>query len=364
MTPLIDNQPGSPPRGLAGASRITFTKAGKFHSSASSTGLTWPGTSWSRREIAPPVRAGRARAPGPRRAPSARRRARRGRAFAGHPGVLDRGRARDLERRPERTQRDRGRRSLAQKQRSARSSIAATRRTGRARSATTRSRRGQRRDSGAADPRPRRRPDPRPLQEPRQRVRAAHSMHFHGVSYRSVGRRLSPGLLRARCKRQAGAVVTYRLEAGPQSAGIWPYHDHSPSMDDSIDGGLYGALSILGRKQKPPGSRVRRLLRRRSTGSTRSTAARSSATRRCSARSRRRRPVGRARDRGRPPHVPCPRPPLARAAGVPEDTRTIGPGRELRRAWKEDAPGAWFYHCHVESHMMNGMISFYRVAPR
>lgn len=31
VTPLIDNQPGSPPRGLAGASRITFTKAGKFH---------------------------------------------------------------------------------------------------------------------------------------------------------------------------------------------------------------------------------------------------------------------------------------------------------------------------------------------
>ena len=31
VTPLIDNQPGSPPNGLAGASRITFTKAGKFH---------------------------------------------------------------------------------------------------------------------------------------------------------------------------------------------------------------------------------------------------------------------------------------------------------------------------------------------
>ena len=31
VTPLIDNQPSSPPNGLAGASRITFTKAGKFH---------------------------------------------------------------------------------------------------------------------------------------------------------------------------------------------------------------------------------------------------------------------------------------------------------------------------------------------
>ena len=31
VTPLTDNQPGSPPNGLAGSSRITFTKAGKFH---------------------------------------------------------------------------------------------------------------------------------------------------------------------------------------------------------------------------------------------------------------------------------------------------------------------------------------------
>ena len=30
VTPLIDNQPGSPPRGLPGSSRITFSKAGKF----------------------------------------------------------------------------------------------------------------------------------------------------------------------------------------------------------------------------------------------------------------------------------------------------------------------------------------------
>jgi hypothetical protein len=25
-------------------------------------------------------------------------------------------------------------------------------------------------------------------------------------------------------------------------AGVWPYHDHSPTMDDSIAGGMYGAL--------------------------------------------------------------------------------------------------------------------------
>ncbi|MBA3298330.1 MAG: hypothetical protein H0U19_15500, partial [Acidobacteria bacterium] len=30
-TSLIDDEPGSPPKGLPGASRITFSKAGKFH---------------------------------------------------------------------------------------------------------------------------------------------------------------------------------------------------------------------------------------------------------------------------------------------------------------------------------------------
>ena len=29
--------------------------------------------------------------------------------------------------------------------------------------------------------------------------------------------------------------------------------------------------------------------------------------------------------------------------------------------WKEDAPGTWLYHCHVETHMMQGMIGLYRV---
>ena len=29
--------------------------------------------------------------------------------------------------------------------------------------------------------------------------------------------------------------------------------------------------------------------------------------------------------------------------------------------WKEDKPGTWLYHCHVEEHMMNGMIGLYVV---
>ena len=33
---------------------------------------------------------------------------------------------------------------------------------------------------------------------------------------------------------------------------MWPYHDHSPSMMDSIDGGMFGMLSILGRHERAP----------------------------------------------------------------------------------------------------------------
>jgi Multicopper oxidase len=34
--------------------------------------------------------------------------------------------------------------------------------------------------------------------------------------------------------------------------GVWPYHDHSPSMEESIGGGMNGMLSILGRGQRRP----------------------------------------------------------------------------------------------------------------
>ncbi len=30
--------------------------------------------------------------------------------------------------------------------------------------------------------------------------------------------------------------------------------------------------------------------------------------------------------------------------------------------WRERDPGTWLYHCHVESHMMAGMIGTYQVS--
>jgi FtsP/CotA-like multicopper oxidase with cupredoxin domain len=52
------------------------------------------------------------------------------------------------------------------------------------------------------------------------------------------------------------------------------------------------------------------------------------------------------------------------ADGVPRDTQTIGPAESFRFRWREEDPGTWLYHCHVEAHMMAGMIGIYRVSRR
>jgi len=78
-------------------------------------------------------------------------------------------------------------------------------------------------------------------------------MHFHGVRYRfgSDGSYV-PGFSGRGGNVKPGDTFTYRLEARPDSVGVWPYHDHSPSMGDSIEGGLYGVLSIRGGNERPP----------------------------------------------------------------------------------------------------------------
>ena len=47
--------------------------------------------------------------------------------------------------------------------------------------------------------------------------------------------------------------------------------------------------------------------------------------------------------------------------GTTIDTRTIGPAESFSVRFREDVPGAWLYHCHVENHMQLGMIGLYRV---
>jgi len=192
-----------------------------------------------------------------------------------------------------------------------------------------------------------------------------HSMHFHGVRYApgSDGAFI-PGFSGPGANVKPGRSFTYRLFAGPQSAGVWPYHDHSPSMHESIEGGLFGMLSIRAKGEVPPDREFVVALAsihgfetingRAFVGNT---------------------PIMRAKvgetvqwdvmtlgDEFHTFHVHGHR--WVNADGTPEDTRTVGPAESFRVRWVEDEPGTWLYHCHVEGHMAMGMIGLYRVSRR
>jgi FtsP/CotA-like multicopper oxidase with cupredoxin domain len=190
-----------------------------------------------------------------------------------------------------------------------------------------------------------------------------HSMHFHGVHYKpsSDGAYL-PGFSGKDGNVKVGQTYTYKLTAGKDSFGVWPYHDHSPSMHDSIAGGMFGMLSILKRHERAPDREFEVVFTpfgkfmaidgRAFVGNT---------------------PVFKANvgdivqwdvmamgSEHHTFHVHGHR--WLDANGIPRDTQTVGPAESFRFRWREEDPGTWFYHCHVEDHMMRGMIGIYRVS--
>jgi FtsP/CotA-like multicopper oxidase with cupredoxin domain len=192
-----------------------------------------------------------------------------------------------------------------------------------------------------------------------------HSMHFHGVHYKpsSDGAYL-PGFSGRDADVRPGGTWTYVLTAGDDSAGVWPYHDHSPSMGHSIGGGMFGMLSILGHRERAPDREFQVVFSpfgkfmavngRAFVGNT---------------------PIFRSRvgqlvqwdvmamgSDHHTFHVHGHR--WLSAGGIPRDTQSIGPAESFRFRWREEDPGTWLYHCHVEDHMMRGMIGIYRVSRR
>jgi FtsP/CotA-like multicopper oxidase with cupredoxin domain len=189
-----------------------------------------------------------------------------------------------------------------------------------------------------------------------------HSMHFHGVHYKpsSDGAYL-PGFSGPDAEVKPGQSYTYRLTAGKDSVGTWPYHDHSPSMDESIAGGMWGMLSIRTRHEPLPDREFvvvfapmlnfQTIDGRAFVGNT---------------------PIFRSRvgqvvqwdvmamgSEHHTFHVHGHR--WRDPDGTPRDTKTVGPAESFRIRWREHDPGTWLYHCHVESHMNAGMIGLYRV---
>jgi FtsP/CotA-like multicopper oxidase with cupredoxin domain len=192
-----------------------------------------------------------------------------------------------------------------------------------------------------------------------------HSMHFHGVHYKpSSDGAYVPGFSGRDAEVKPGQSYTYRLTAGGDSAGVWPYHDHSPSMEDSIGGGMFGMLSILSRHDRAPDREFEVVFSpfgkfmaidgRAFVGNT---------------------PVFTSHvgqlvqwdvmamgSDFHTFHVHGHR--WIAPGGVPRDTQTVGPAESFRIRWTEEDPGTWLYHCHVEDHMMKGMIGIYRVTRR
>jgi FtsP/CotA-like multicopper oxidase with cupredoxin domain len=192
-----------------------------------------------------------------------------------------------------------------------------------------------------------------------------HSMHFHGVHYKpsSDGTYL-PGFSGGDGNVKPGHSWTYRLDAGSDSMGIWPYHDHSPSMEDSIAGGMYGMLSILGAGEQAPDREFEVVFApmgdfqtidgRGFVGNTPVFSSRLGALVQWD--------VMAMGSEHHTFHVHGHR--WHAADGTPRDTQTVGPAESFRIRWREQDPGTWLYHCHVEAHMMAGMIGIYRVSRR
>jgi manganese oxidase len=194
------------------------------------------------------------------------------------------------------------------------------------------------------------------------RFRRPHSMHFHGVYYRpsSDGAYL-PGVSGRDADVKPGQTYTYKLTAGKDSVGAWPYHDHGPEMEASTDGGMWGMLSIRGRSEPLPDreyvvvfapmGQFQSIDGRAFVGNT---------------------PVFKSRvgdvvqwdvmgmgSEHHTFHVHGHR--WKAPDGSDRDTQTVGPAESFRIRWREKDPGTWLYHCHVESHMALGMIGTYRV---
>ena len=197
------------------------------------------------------------------------------------------------------------------------------------------------------------------------RFRRPHSMHFHGFRYEfSSDGSFIPGASTRAANVQPGRTATYRLEARRSSVGVWPYHDHSASMHASIAGGMYGAIIVRGARERLPDRQFIVFFSSHLGFQTVN---------------------GRAFIRNTPTF-------RARVGDVVEwnvlaigsehhtfhlhghrwpgpgrefiDTRNVGPAESWRFRIREDVPGTWLYHCHVEAHIPAGMQGLYQVTRR
>lgn len=194
----------------------------------------------------------------------------------------------------------------------------------------------------------------------------AHSMHFHGVKYPpSSDGAFVPGVSGPDAEVMPGQTWTYKLRALSESEGVWPYHDHAPDMHHAIEEGMYGALSIIGKKDRWPDREFVVFFNTTHDFETINNRAfiRNTPTFRARVGERVQWNVLALGSAHHTFHVHGHRWVKGERVPVPEDTRTLGPAESFRVSWTERDPGTWLYHCHREDHMSRGMVGLYKVDP-
>jgi FtsP/CotA-like multicopper oxidase with cupredoxin domain len=203
-------------------------------------------------------------------------------------------------------------------------------------------------------------------------LRQAVTMHPHGVKYNPE----YDGAYMGEFTRAGGFIApgesfTYQWECVPESAGVWPYHDHGPNHTMNAFRGLFGSIVVRPRGAKwpdrsytlfahslPPAitkldSTFQCFNGRSYAGNTPTLRARAGEDVEINA-------FGMDSNfhtfhihghRWRDP------------AGAFIDNPAMGPNESVTARFVEDNPGRWLYHCHVFTHQDAGMAGWYVVDP-
>ncbi|HEY6761257.1 MAG TPA: multicopper oxidase domain-containing protein [Baekduia sp.] len=199
-----------------------------------------------------------------------------------------------------------------------------------------------------------------------------HTMHPHGVGYTPDHDGTYMGL----STRPSGAVPvgktwTYEWDVRNDSIGVWPYHDHGPMEMMSTNLGLFGAIVIRPREEPPPDVEHTIYFHMYMPADVKARKAFSAINGRAYAGNT---PTPAARvgqdvafnvltlgNELHTFHIHGHR--WKDPAGAWVDAPDLSPSQGIRVRYVEDAPGRWLYHCHVMSHMEQGMVGFYDVSP-
>jgi FtsP/CotA-like multicopper oxidase with cupredoxin domain len=204
-----------------------------------------------------------------------------------------------------------------------------------------------------------------------RKLRQAVTMHPHGVKYNPE----YDGAYMGEYTRAGGFIApgesfTYQWECTPESAGVWPYHDHGPHHMINAMRGLFGAVIVRPRGARrpdrmytvfthmlpPPITRLKRAFQcingRAYPGNTPTLTAKVGEDVEINA-------IG-LDDNFHTFHIHGHR--WKDPAGAFVDNPTMGPNQTVTARFTEDNPGRWLYHCHVMSHQ-DGMAGWYVVEP-